>query len=190
MSPYIQDNWQVSPKLTLNLGFRYDYLQPYHDSHDRISFINTTKMNPIVGIPGVVEFAGFPNINNFSGSTNPPETPAQQLAMYAPYMCHCTTPVHPYNQNWEPRVGFAYAINPTLVVRGNFGLAITHAGGVGGGSRSTNGTGNSGEFSSSYGGSQSNSSTPNIMYLTTYFAPNATPNSSSILPQMDKVRRA
>jgi hypothetical protein len=182
LSPYIQDNWQVSPKLTLNLGFRYDYLQPYHEVHDRISWVNTTEMNPIVGIPGMVEFAGFPNINNFPGSTNPPETPAQQLAMYAPYMCHCTTPVHPYNQNWEPRVGFAYAINPTLVIRGNFGLSITHAGGVGGGSRATNGTGNSGEFASSYGASQSNSSTPNALYLTTYFAPNGTPNSSLITP--------
>ena len=55
MSPYIQDNWQISPKLTLNLGFRYDYLQPYHEAHDRISCINTTLMNSIVGLPGVVE---------------------------------------------------------------------------------------------------------------------------------------
>jgi hypothetical protein len=182
ISPYIQDNWQVSPKLTLNLGFRYDYLQPYHEVKDRISFINTTKMNPIVGIPGVVEFAGFPDVSQFSGSTNPPETPAQQLAMYAPYICHCTTPVHPFNQNWQPRVGFAYAINATTVIRGNFGLSVTHAGGVGGGSRATNGTGNSGEFSSSYGQSQGNSSTPNAIYLTTYFAPNATPNSSLTTP--------
>ena len=191
MSPYVQDNWQVSPKLTLNLGFRYDYLQPYHEVKDRISFVNTTMMNPIVGIPGVVNYAGFPNINNFAGSTNPPETPAQQLAMYAPYICHCTTPVHPYNQNWEPRVGFAYAINPTTVIRGNFGLSLTHSGGVGGGSRATNGTGNSGEFNSNYSASQSNSSTPYAINLTTgvnqfganpSFAPNATPGSSLITP--------
>ena len=65
MAPYIQDNWQVSPKLTLNLGIRYDYLQPYHEVKDRLAFLNVNKINPIVGIPGVLEFAGFPDPNNF-----------------------------------------------------------------------------------------------------------------------------
>ena len=176
MSPYIQDNWQVSPKLTLNLGFRYDYLQPYHEVKDRISFINPSMMNPIVGIPGVVEFAGFPDINNFPATLT--ATSQEEYNNYAPYMCHCTTPVHPYNDNWEPRVGFAYAYNPTLVFRGNFGLALTHSGGVGGGSRATNGTGNSGEFASSYSGSQANSSTPPALMLTTYFTAGQNPGVS------------
>jgi len=184
MSPYIQDNWQISPKLTLNLGFRYDYLQPYHEVHDRIAFLNPTTINPIVGIPGVLEFAGFPNINNFkpyaAGTTV--VSAAEQYANYAPYICHCTTPVHPYNSNWEPRVGFAYAYNPTLVIRGNFGLSLTHAGGVGGGAGATQATGNNGEYNATTSWSQSNSSTPPAFYLTNYFAPNATPNSALIAP--------
>jgi hypothetical protein len=134
MAPYIQDNWQVSPKLTLNLGFRYDYLQPYHEVKDRISFLNPTTINPVVGIPGVLEYAGFPN------SSTP--------AAYAPYICHCTTPVHPYNKNFEPRLGFAYAYTPTTVFSGAFSLTLTHAGGVGGsiGGTATSGPGNNNEF--------------------------------------------
>ena len=140
ISPYIQDNWQVGPKVTLNIGFRYDYLQPYHEVKDRISFLNPTVINPIVGIPGVVEYAGFPN------STT---TPA-----YANYICHCTTPVHPYNKNFEPRLGFAYAVTGSTVFSGGFGVQLTHSGGVGGGAGATGGTGNSGEYqaSTSWGG--------------------------------------
>ena len=134
MAPYIQDNWQVSPKLTLNLGLRYDYLQPYHEVKNRIAFLNPTMINPVVGIPGVLAYAGFPDAN----------TPAS----YAPYLCHCTTPVHPYNKNFEPRVGFAYAYTPTTVLSGALSLNLTHAGGVGGsiGGSATNGPGNNNKY--------------------------------------------
>ena len=152
MAGYVQDNWQVSSKLTLNLGLRYDYLQPYHEVKDRISFLNPTTINPIVGIPGVLEYAGFPNINQYSDipatATSPAETAAQQFAQYAPYTCHCTTPVHPYNKNLEPRFGFSYAYTPTTVFSGAYSLNLTHAGGVGGsiGGSATTGPGNNNEF--------------------------------------------
>lgn len=137
MAPYIQDNWQVGPKLTLNLGIRYDYLQPYHEVQNRISFLNVSTINPVVGIPGVLEYAGFPN------SSTP--------AAYAPYICHCSTPVHPYNKNFQPRIGFSYAYTPTTVFAGAFSLNLTHAGGVGGsiGGASTTGPGNNNEFGQS-----------------------------------------
>jgi hypothetical protein len=184
LSPYIQDNWQVSPKLTVNLGFRYDYLQPYHEVHDRIAFLNPTTINPIVGIPGVLEFAGFPNINNFApyAAGNTVVTAQQQFNNFAPYVCHCTTPVHPYNNNWEPRIGFAYAYNPTLVIRANFGLALTHSGGVGGGSGATAATGNNGEYSASSSWSQTNTSSPPAFYLTNAYAPTAQPGTALIAP--------
>ena len=169
MAPYIQDNWQVSSKLTLNLGFRYDYLQPFHEVKNRISFLNPTTINPIVGIPGVVEFAGFPDIKNFkdipANGSVPAETAAQALAIYSPYICHCTTPVHPYNKNFEPRVGFAYAANPSTVLSGAFAVTYTHAGGVGGGSSATVGTGNSGEFSASNTTAQSGSTGDPAFFL-------------------------
>jgi hypothetical protein len=150
---YIQDNWQATPKLTLNLGLRYDYLQPYHEVKDRISFLNVNAINPIVGIPGVVEYAGFPNPANFpavpanTGTGQPAESAAQVYAEYSPYICHCTTPVHPYNKNLEPQLGFAYAYTPSTVFAGAFSVHLSRAGGAGGTSSASTGTGNSGEFS-------------------------------------------
>jgi hypothetical protein len=152
MAPYVQDNWRVTPKLTLNLGFRYDYLQPYHEVQDRISFLNSAITNPIVGIKGVLEYAGFPGQGYFKGLTG-------LLPVYNNYICHCTTPVHPYNKNFEPRLGFAYAADAKTVLSGGFSVQLTHAGGAGGGSGATQGTGNSGLFSASTGWNQNGSST-------------------------------
>jgi hypothetical protein len=175
---YIQDNWQASPKLTLNLGLRYDYLQPYHEVKNRITFLNVNKQNPITGNMGVQEYAGFPDIKNFTDIPankqlgTPAETAAQQLALYAPYICHCTTPVHPYNKNFEPRLGFAYAYNGTTVISGGFSLNLTRAGGAGGGSSSTvggsasvKGTGNNAEFNGGASQSQGGSTSDPLFFL-------------------------
>ncbi len=138
---YIQDDWRFSPKLTLNLGIRYDYLQPYHEAKNRIAFLNPTLINPIVGVPGVLEYAGF------GAGPNP---------AYSPYICQCTVPVKPYNLNFQPRLGFSYAMTQTFVIRGGYGMQYTHNGGTGGGSN-FKGTGNNGEYGATTGVSQNGS---------------------------------
>ena len=39
---YVQDDWRVSPKLTLNLGLRYDYFSPMVDANDRRAIFDFT----------------------------------------------------------------------------------------------------------------------------------------------------
>ena len=62
---YFQDNWKVTPRLTLDLGVRWDKWTPYHEKYDRLVNVdlNTigslfqvitphdTKMESIPGIP-------------------------------------------------------------------------------------------------------------------------------------------
>lgn len=123
ISPYFQDDFKVTPNLTINIGLRYDYLPPYHEVQDRFSFFNPTAINSATGTAGQLEFAG----NRGSDIS-----------------CECRTPVHTYWKNWGPRLGFAYSVNDKTVVRGGYALAYSRAGGVGGRAGDSTGTGQSG----------------------------------------------
>ncbi len=111
-APYFQDDWKITPKLTLNLGLRWDYLPSYQEAQNRFSFLNATLTNPVTGNPGTLQFAG-----NVGG---------------AGVSCGCSSPAHNYMKNWGPRVGFAYAMNDKTVFRGAFATVYSHGGGTGG----------------------------------------------------------
>jgi hypothetical protein len=95
---YLQDDWKATRKLTLNLGFRYEVQTPFTERHNWQAAFDFNALNPI----------------SASG------TPAYGAIVYS-------TPGHRnlYNYNWDdaaPRIGFAYAALPKLVIRGGFGL--------------------------------------------------------------------
>jgi hypothetical protein len=120
-SPYFEDSYKVTHRLTLDLGLRWDYLPPYHEVKNRWTFLNPALTNAVTGTPGELEFAG-----SYGGPG---------------VSCGCTTPVHTYWKNWGPRVGLAYQIGAATVVRGGYAQVFTQAGGVGGRGGAYNGTG-------------------------------------------------
>jgi hypothetical protein len=120
---YFQDDYKITPKLTLNAGLRWDYIPPYHEALSRYSFLNSTLTNPITGTPGALQFAG----NRGAGVS-----------------CQCATPVATYYKNFEPRLGFAYAANDKTVFRGGYSLNYSHGGGTGGAAGAGTGTGQAG----------------------------------------------
>jgi hypothetical protein len=124
ISPYVQDNWKITPKLTLDLGFRYDFFPSLTEVHDNMSFFNPNLANPVTGTNGALQFTGT--------GTN---------------TCNCRTPVNNYYQNLGPRLGLAYQVDPKTVIRASYGVMYTHGNGVGGGSGTAGGTGNTLGFS-------------------------------------------
>jgi Carboxypeptidase regulatory-like domain len=112
IAPYVEDDFKVNSKLTLNLGLRWDYIPSYTEVQNRYSFLNPNIKNPVTGNMGALEFAG-----NFGG---------------AGLSCGCKTPVNTYWNNWGPRVGLAYSIDAKTVVRGAFAMLYSHGGGTGG----------------------------------------------------------
>lgn len=120
-SPYAEDSWKVTPKLTLDLGIRWDYYSPYREVKDRWTFLNPTLTNPLTNTPGLMQFAG-----NYGGSG---------------VSCGCRTPVQTYWKNFGPRLGIAWQVDDKTVFRGGIATVFSAAGGVGGRSGNYNGTG-------------------------------------------------
>ena len=118
ISPYVEDDWKVNSRLTLNLGLRYDFYPTYREAHDVMSFFNPTLTNPVTGLAGAIEYAG-------NGANS----------------CNCSTPVNNYYKNWGPRLGFAFQSDSRTVWRGSWGVMYTHGNGVGGAANSRTGTG-------------------------------------------------
>ena len=108
-SPFFQDDIKVNKNLTVNLGLRWDLYSPFREVQNRLSFLAPNAVNPITGTPGALTFAG-----------------------YGPGKCNCDRANTINYKNFGPRFGFAYALHPTTVVRGSFGIVYTRDGGAGG----------------------------------------------------------
>ncbi|HMI49931.1 MAG TPA: TonB-dependent receptor [Candidatus Saccharimonadales bacterium] len=103
---YFQDDWRLFHKLTLNLGLRYEWSTPYNERHDQIQFSDFSGSSGIavpINVPGLVNTTGdLPGSTVFAG-------PGGR-----------NVPVD--RNNWAPRLGFAYQMTPTTVVRGGAGI--------------------------------------------------------------------
>jgi hypothetical protein len=114
---YVQDDFKVSPRLTLNLGLRWDLMGPFTEVNNLMSFFDPNLANPAVGgRPGALNFAG-------SGTNH----------------CNCRTPVETHYKNFGPRLGAAYRINDKTVLRAGYAIMYVHVGGVGGRNNSRQG---------------------------------------------------
>jgi len=120
ISPYVQDTWKATSKLTIDAGIRWDYFPPYHEAFNKLSWLNTGATNPITGTLGTMAFAGS---NATTGA------------------CNCTTNVNNWYKNFGPRLGIAYAVSSKTVIRASYGVMFTHGNGIGGGANSASGTG-------------------------------------------------
>ena len=103
---FVQDDWRFSPNLTLNLGVRYDYVQPIYEVHNRMSTVDPAN-------PSVIITAGTPSTTGL---------PAGSTVVSAATAGYNRALVNPYWGSVEPRVGFAYSVNPKWVWRAGYGI--------------------------------------------------------------------
>jgi hypothetical protein len=98
---YVQDDVKVTPRLTLNIGMRYDYGRPREEAHGFLRGFDPDTPNPAAGgrrgaIVGAIGQGGLK---------------AENFGL-----------VRPDKKDFGPRVGFAYSLNDRTVVRGGYGI--------------------------------------------------------------------
>lgn len=111
---YIQDQWQATHKLEVNLGFRYDLsLWPIYGyyTHNDI-FVGDTDLDTglyiLQAVPPACYTGAAPCIPTADGSL-----PANVVV--TPHGNHSI--VNNVYDNWQPRIGISYLLRPSTVIR-------------------------------------------------------------------------
>ncbi|HEX8369384.1 MAG TPA: carboxypeptidase regulatory-like domain-containing protein [Pyrinomonadaceae bacterium] len=113
---FVQDDWRVSQNLTLNLGLRYELESGLREAEGRfVTGFDTTAASPLraaaltnfnANVPVSVPVTAFQNL---SGGLRFAENGSQSNQATD-------------KNNFQPRLGFSYALNDKTVIRGGFGI--------------------------------------------------------------------
>jgi hypothetical protein len=93
---YGQDTWRVTPKLTANIGARYELYFP--------EVVNGTANGALMQMNDDVTTDGYLRVAGVGRGTNMGWSPATNA--------------------WNPRVGLAYQVNPKMVIRAGYGRSF------------------------------------------------------------------
>src|SRR6266568_7050319 len=95
-----QDNYKVTPKLTLNLGLRYELSLPRTERFNRMNWLDPEAVSPL-SVPGV--FDTLHGVEVFARSNDRYNYDTFHKAI-------------------QPRLGFAYQLPHSFVIRGGYGV--------------------------------------------------------------------
>jgi hypothetical protein len=98
---FVQDQWKVTPRLSLELGLRYEYETPRSERYKQLSYFDFNVPSPLA--PKVPGYSWMHGGLRFVGKDSP-------------------TQFDPDTNNFGPRFGAAYSINDKTVLRAGYGL--------------------------------------------------------------------
>jgi Carboxypeptidase regulatory-like domain len=111
VSPYIQDNIKISPRLNVDAGLRWDILRPFTENNNNVVYFdpkipNPGAVDPATGQPLLGAATKFGNCTGCAGFNH---GPVQWL-------------------HFSPRLGFTYEVNQKMVVLGGVALSTLNGG--------------------------------------------------------------
>jgi hypothetical protein len=99
---YMQDDWRVTRRLTLNLGVRYDLDSPRTERFDRINYFDPDAKSPLAAL-----VPAFPDLRGGLVFVGEDGRPRSQYKWDT--------------NNIAPRIGFAYLLTDKTTIRGGWG---------------------------------------------------------------------
>ena len=99
---YMQDDWRVTTKLTLNLGLRYDLDTPRTERYNRMNWLDPFAPSPLAS-----QVPEFPDLRGGVVFVGVDGNPRSQYDVDA--------------NNFGPRLGLAYQLTPKTVLRAGYG---------------------------------------------------------------------
>lgn len=100
---YIQDQWRVTPRLTINAGLRYENQRPATERYNRLMYFDPNAPNPIADQTAPLLGRSFTGAFGYVNGSNRYAWP-------------------PVNRDFAPQAGFAYKVTDKLVARAGGGL--------------------------------------------------------------------
>jgi hypothetical protein len=108
-APWVQDDIKISRRLTINAGLRWDVLSPITERYNRLNY------------------GFFPNqVNPISSQVNQTQFPGYQVNGGIGFTGLAGNPRAAFNTEWtniQPRLGAAYQLTSTTVLRGGWGVS-------------------------------------------------------------------
>ena len=105
---YLQDDFKITSRFTLNLGLRWEFEAPRTEEQNRVANFDYTSAAQLSNGAAVRGGLIFPGTNNIS--------------------------TYNYNPNWKdfaPRFGFSYGLNNATIIRGGYGIFYSNSWGNG-----------------------------------------------------------
>lgn len=99
---YANDDWRVTPRLTLHMGLRWEDTEPFTERHNRLSYFDTKTPNPVLAAAGITA----PGTVGLVASS----TRGSRFAINNTLM------------EFSPRAGLAFQARPNTVFSAGYGI--------------------------------------------------------------------
>ena len=112
-APYVQDDWKVTNRLTLNLGLRWDYRNVPTEKDNKMFWFDNT--NPRGGLCYADKTLGTADVPGLGGPIAPDGNGFYRY-------CGRNNPADGSKKPFAPRIGFAFRLTDKTVLRGGYGI--------------------------------------------------------------------